>query len=248
MPRATRKKDSLSLLFDLQEAVIDGVSIAEQPVEVDPQDRSRYTTIPGSRRASVGMGYVKGICAVLCGLVMDFEATPGGTLGRATLFNSTHPNGSYQILSWDMRDPARILFGGFAQQLPSYEVVILHLIACITDRDNWQSTRWSSEVVERWKALLVAMTMVYPYTSKPTGYWDCSQLQDICHHATLGPYVNALADALYFSLRYQLPGTGDSWKREAYFFSNDIVPGSGVQLQNTAGIPNELGDLPKLPA
>lgn len=220
-PSRKKKPDTLAYLFDLAEATIEGVVLGEQPLEVEPANRSRYTTIPASRRASVGMGYLKAIGAVLCGLVESFESNAAGTVGRARLRSSTS-SGAVYPMSWDVRSPAALRFGGFSQGLPSYQVAALQFIACCMDPFNKRPGHWSEEVVDRWAELLIELQAAHSVANSAP-YWDAPLLWDICAQLPDGQ-VEALADALYFSLRYQLPQTGESAKREVLCVEDDVVP------------------------
>lgn len=176
MPKASPRKkkvDFLSPLFDLPEATIQNVVLAQQPLEVMPANRSLYTTIPVSRKASVGMGYLKAIGAVLCGLVDRIETNAQGTIGRAHLHSSTTSGVIYRM-SWDIRSPALLRFGGFPQGLPSYQVAVLQFIACSMDPYNKRAYHWSEEVVERWMELLMSLEVVHASATNAP-YWDASQ-------------------------------------------------------------------------
>jgi len=235
MPRpSSRKKkpDILSHLFDLADATIAAVVLGEQPLEVEPANRSRYTTISASRRASVGMGYLKAIGAVLCGLVERFESNAAGTVGRARLLSSTG-SGAVYPMSWDMRSPQALRFGGFSGGLPSYQVAVLQFIACFMDPYNKRPMHWSEEVAERWTDVLTALEAVYRVAYNAP-YWDTPQLGDLCSQLP-GGQVEALADALYFSLRYQLPQTGDTAKREILCFEDDVVPAGELLARGGGG-------------
>lgn len=235
MPRASSRKkkpDILSHLFDLADATIAAVVLGEQPLEVEPANRSRYTTISASRRASVGMGYLKAIGAVLCGLVESFESNAAGTVGRARLLSSTG-SGAVYPMSWDMRSPQALRFGGFSQGLPSYQVAVLQFIACSMDPYNMRPMHWSEEVVYRWTDVLMALETVHNVANNAP-YWDAPLLWDICSQLP-GGQVEALADALYFSLRYQLPQTGETAKREILCFEDDVVPAGELLTRAGSG-------------
>ena len=224
MPRAASRKkkpDILSHLFDLADASIGGVMLGEQPVEVEPANRSRFTTIPSTRRASVGMGYLKAIGALLCGLVERFECNAAGSVGRARLLSSSGSGAAYSM-SWDVRSPASLRFGGFSGGLPSYQLAVLQLIACVMDPYNKRPLHWSEEVAERWPEVLAELEAVHSVANNAP-FWDAQLLWDLCAQLP-GGQVEGLADALYFSLRYQLPQTGESAKREILCFEDDVVP------------------------
>jgi hypothetical protein len=229
MPRASsasKRPDVIFPLFQLNSAEIQGVILGQKPSYVAVANRSRYTTVAPSKDAGLGMGFVKAIGSILCGHVQSFATNAQGTVGEAVVISaSTNPP---HHLSWDERDPADIVFGGFDGEKPTYHLALLHLLACILDPLH-ALHETSEEVVERWEVLLQTMHMIYPrHAHSPS--WDLrTQVQSAFAHPLVIPRIEALADALYFSLRnYQFSPQGKHTKRAVRVVSYNVVPATEI--------------------
>lgn len=189
---------SLSALFRKTEAKLSR-GVYERGASVRPENRSRYNS---SSDPQLSMGIVEAILAVLTLHVANFGWRDQGMLGRATLYStSKRPKENYPYqFTWDERDRGSPLYGGFENGL-TYQFVVLHLISCSIGQISDGSAR-STEVMERWFRLVEAMQRLYPMSG---GGWTESQVAAACRNRLIQPGIEQVADALWFSIRYQLP-------------------------------------------
>ena len=210
-------------LFQLSEAQIHGVTLFQKPSYVRPTNRSIYNQVSPLQQSEMGMGIVKAIFAILAGLVETIETNTDATIGRAHI-RSASMNQPHD-LSWDMSDPLDALCGGFDQGKPTYHLAILHLIACLLNPQG-DALPQTSEVVQHWHSLLRAMEHAYPRSPAQASSWDVyTQLRPASSNSFTQIFVEQMADALYFSMRYQLPPAGKpSVRRTIGVVETDVVP------------------------
>ncbi len=210
-------------LFQLSEAEIHGVTLYQKPSYVKPINRSIYNQVSPLQQSEMGMGIVKAIFAVLAGLVEAVETNADATIGRVRVLSAS--TNQPHLLSWNMSDPLDALCGGFKQGKPTYHLAILHIIACLLNPQG-ATLPQTSEVVQRWHSLLRAMEHSYPRPPVQASSWDVyTQLRPASSNSFTQVFVEELADALYFSMRYQLPPAAKlAVRRTIGLVETDAVP------------------------
>jgi hypothetical protein len=168
---------------------------------LDPANRSRYNQFAGTEPATLSMSILQAILAVLSQHVGNFRTAQNGGIGTVWLW-STSVVGTGTDFSWDLRDPGYAYVGGFVNGL-TYQMVVLHLLWCVLT-EQIKSQPQSNEVFVRWQDLLASMDTCR-FARGITGGWSKVQVARACRHAQIQPYLERVADALWFSLRSLLP-------------------------------------------
>lgn len=196
------KEVSLSALFRKNSAALSGGYYTRADI-VRVENRSKYNPLSATETSSLSMGIVQAVLAVLSLHVESFAWDEQGRIGKATLYStSKRPKSLYLYeFSWDERDPAFPLYGGFAKGL-TYQVVMLHLITSFLDA-RYRASEGRMEVVRCWNALL--STLDAEYARENDGGWSENQIGRACFNQNIQPYIERVSDALWFSMRYQLP-------------------------------------------
>lgn len=210
---------------------------------VHRDNRSKYNKTDPGKPASLSMGIVQAILAVLNGLVETFSWSGDGEVGTATLHTSgtrpaLHSPKSAQF-TWDEQDPDAGVYGGFKDKA-NYKLAVLNFITCYLDGRRGGSPR-SEEVMERWRALQGALALARP-AHAPGSAWDKGELAALCREPAVRTHIERVADALWFAMAYRLPHTGEAAKREL-LVSEDQVASPGPWAGTLSGT-----DLLTLPA
>jgi hypothetical protein len=169
--------------------------------EVWPPNRSRHNTKSAGETCKIGMGIVQALLAALTGHIEQFAWSERGKIGWVRLA-STSSSREYDF-TWDEVDPLLALLGGFNNG-PTYQLAVLHLLLCYLDHVHGGSER-SAEVMECWFSLVDVMELLYPRRFEPEGPWTKDQIAAACGDDEVRPLIERLSDAMWFTMRYQLP-------------------------------------------
>jgi len=196
------KEVSLSALFRKKSADLSGGYYTRSST-VRKENRSQYNELSATETASLGMGIVQAVLAVLSLHVESFTWGEQGRIGQATLYStSKRPKSSYTYeFSWDERDPAFPMYGGLANGL-TYQLVMLHLITSFLDA-RYRASEGRMEVFRCWNALVSALGAAYERDNE--GGWSEDKIGRACFNQDIQPHIERVSDALWFSMRYQLP-------------------------------------------
>lgn len=181
---------------------------------VHERNLSRYSSYKGARDGTMAMGVVEALLAALVGSVQTLSCDGDALAGRVRVA-SLSSAGHYDF-SWDGRDRARLVVGGFPPAArggvrPTYHAALVGLVA------RWTAWRVRGgdpgELLARWWALLAAMERLHPRCGGAAA-WTRSQVADSCRprpgvggDGPLCDLHEGLADSLWLHLRYQLPDT-----------------------------------------
>ena len=183
---------------------------------VHERNLSRYSSYKGTRDGTMAMGVVEALLAALAGSVQTLSCDGDALAGRVRL-GSLSSTGHYDF-SWDGRDRARLVVGGFptaarGDARPTYHAALVGLVV------GWTAWRVRGgdpgELLDRWWALLTAMERLHPRRAGATA-WTRAQIADSCRPRPgagggggdlLRDLHEGLADSLWLHLRYQLPAT-----------------------------------------
>jgi hypothetical protein len=167
------------------------------------ENRSQYNALSAMEPASLGMGIVQAVLAVLSLHIDSFAWGEQGRIGKAAFYStSKRPKSFYTYeFSWDERDETSPYYGGFANGL-TYQLVMLHLITSYLD-GMYQASEGRREVLQRWYDLVRVCDAFYDRDSE--GGWSEDQIVAACLNQSIQPHIERVSDALWFSMRYQLP-------------------------------------------
>lgn len=172
-----------------------------------------------TRKAELALGYIQAILAILHGVVQHFSSNATGLSGWVSM-RSTTGSHIYRF-SWH-ETATQVRIGGFVHDgKPTYQAAVVAFVQLYQRRDSAQA----SEVIERWNTLVARLNSIYPRPAKTQG-WDQATLVLACYNPDVRPLIIAVADTLYFAMRYELPAL----KRERSF-----VVEQGDVLAATAG-------------
>ncbi len=109
-------------------------------------------------------------------------------------------------------EPGRVVFGGFghSEGQPTYQAAIVGLTQLVA-LHHCITTPQTSEIIEQWYALIVAMEAAYPRANQDAG-WDKRTIEGACANPTIRAHIERVSDALYHAMRFHLPALipGDS--------------------------------------
>ncbi len=198
----TMKEVSLSALFRKSAADLSGGYYTRGDF-VRVENRSQYNDLSAMEPASLGMGIVQAVLAALSLHIDSFAWGEQGRIGKATFYStSKRPKFRYTYeFSWDERDEASPYYGGFVNGL-TYQLVMLHLITSYLD-GVYRASEGRREVLQRWYDLVRMCDTFYDRDSE--GGWTEDQIAAACLNQSIQPHIERVSDALWFSMRYQLP-------------------------------------------
>jgi len=223
MPPVTQR-DAHGVLWGKNTAVLSGgvygrpgsATGAAATNVVHERNLSRYSSYKGARDGTMAMGVVEAVLAALAGSVQTLSCAGDGRAGRVRVASLSGP--VPHDFSWDGRDPARLVLGGFPAATtgavrPTYHAALVGLVA------HWTAWRVRGgdpgELLGRWWALLAAMERLHPRRTGAAA-WTRAQVADSCRPRPVvggdGPLRDrheAVADSLWLHLRYQLPRATD---------------------------------------
>jgi hypothetical protein len=169
---------------------------------LDPANASQYNTRADGGGAQISMSILQAILAALSGHVEDWSASAGMERGTVVLASTTRMSSS--LFSWDVRNLESPSYGGFVNGL-TYQVVEIHLLWCLLI-ECAETNAQSREVAARWEALLSEMRRFAAPVTTSACVWSTQQVADACRNSRVQAHLERVADALWFSLRYVLPG------------------------------------------
>ena len=191
---------SLSALFRKNAADLSGGFYTRGDI-VRLENRSQYNDLSATEeQASLGMGIVQAVLAALSQHINSFTWGEQGRIGKATFYSTSKWPKTYEF-SWDERDEASPCYGGFANGL-TYQLVLLHLITSYLD-GVYRASEGRREVVLRWYDLVRTCDTYYDRASEEG--WTKDQIVAACFRQSIRPHIERVSDALWFSMRYQLP-------------------------------------------
>ena len=198
---------------------------------IEPHLRSRYSPTDPLLRVELGLGNVQGVLATLHGIVTSFSYDAPGLIGRIVAY-SANRSSCYQF-TW-RQDSDRFLMGGFVHSRgqPTYQAAIIALVQAVAayrSGDIMQST----ELVERWYALIGHMEYAFPRRDITAG-WDRSTLAAACKHPGVRPHIIQVCDALRTVLTYRL---ADLTSREPGITAHDVI---SREVGNSILVPGAL--------
>jgi len=180
---------------------------------VHERNLSRYSSYKGTRDGTMAMGVVEALLAALAGSVQTLSCDGDALAGRVRVGSLS--SARHYDFSWDGRDPARLVVGGFPPAArgdvrPTYHAALVGLVAHYA---AWRVRGGDpGELLGRWWALLAATERLHPRCAGAAA-WTRSQVADSCRPRlgvggdALRDLHEGLADSLWLHLRYQIPDT-----------------------------------------